>query len=108
MPWAWTWTYAIWGHGLGHEHVISICPHIASKGIPIQYWIVGFKEFRNISDSDKGRIVFNFASKNDPCIRIVQLLAERYPRLSFDFGYVNFETGENAKVSFVNFVSVFC
>ena len=66
------------------------------------YGVLVFKEFRNISDSDNGRIVFNFASKNDPCIRIVQLLAERYPRLNFDFGYVNFDTGENATVSFVN------
>ena len=25
---------------LGHEHVIGICPHIASKGSPVQYRIV--------------------------------------------------------------------
>ena len=27
-------------NGLGHEHFIGICPHIASKGGPVQYWIV--------------------------------------------------------------------
>ena len=28
------------GNGPGYEHVISICPHISSKGSPVQYWIV--------------------------------------------------------------------
>ena len=66
------------------------------------YGVLVFKEIRNISEKGDGRIIYNFPSKSDPCVRIVQLLAERYPRLSFDFGYTNLDNGENATLGFSN------
>lgn len=65
------------------------------------YGPVMFKEMRN-TDGDQGRILYNFASKSDSCLLVVQALAVKYPSLQFDVGFSNFDTGEGGSALFRN------
>ena len=65
------------------------------------YGILILKEFID-SENENGRILLSFPSKHDPCLCIVQVLAIKYPTLTFDIGFTNFDSGQSGTAGFVN------
>ena len=60
--------------------------------------IAVYKEFTN--DSGLTRILLNFPSRSDPCLCIIQVLAQRFPELSFSFGFTNYDSGDSGEALF--------
>jgi|GEM_PF-3213629 len=65
------------------------------------YGIATFKVIRYES-SENGEIRLNFSSKRDPCMSLVQVLAERHPNLKFACEFTNLDSGECGGASFVD------